>query len=229
MAKNGFALNKSVTKELQSSLKCSSCHSGSSVELLSRLPSAYFFFCWQHDNSEAQMSVDKSNANRRKEKKKKRQKKTQHFVFAVLPQTLPAPSFLSGTSSQKHAECCSQQASADANETCKTTQNAPLSSVCWRGIKSENADTLDKKKDSRFLNAGSSGFIIILVWRVPGWMCCLITSSKPSRRQCSGQVGGKKPSWPLLWWKASGCPENVIGCSLIAGLWLVGGSVNCNQ
>lgn len=50
-----------------------------------------------------------------------------HFVIPVLPQTPPAPSSLSGISSEKRAVCCSQQVSADTNETCKTTQNAPLS------------------------------------------------------------------------------------------------------
>lgn len=69
------------------------------------------------------MSVDKSNVNRRKGKKT-------HFVIAVLPLTPPARSPLSGASSEKHAVGCSQQVSVDANETCKTTQNAPLSSVC---------------------------------------------------------------------------------------------------
>lgn len=71
------------------------------------------------------MSADKSNANRRKQWGGKK-----HFVIPVLPQTPPAPSSLSGISSEKRAVCRSQQVSADANETCKTTQNALLSCAC---------------------------------------------------------------------------------------------------
>lgn len=95
------------------------------------------FFCWQHDNRKAEMSVDWSNANRRKEFKKKNnlslQSSPKHH-----PALLPEQGIL--------WKAYSQQVSADTNETCKITQNAPLSSVCWQRIKSENADTLKNNK-----------------------------------------------------------------------------------
>lgn len=54
------------------------------VELLSRSPCAYF--CWQRDNRGAEMSADKSNANRRKQWGKKK-----HFVIPVLPKRHQRP------------------------------------------------------------------------------------------------------------------------------------------
>lgn len=119
MAKNGFALNKSVTKEPHSSLKSSSCRSklrSCSAAHLVHIFADNVTIEQQRWVQTSPTQIEESNGEKKK-----------HFVIPVLPQMPPAPSSLSGISSEKRAVCCSQQVSADANETCKTTQNAPLS------------------------------------------------------------------------------------------------------
>lgn len=149
----------------------------------------------------------------------------------LLSQSNPPPS-RSGTAVEKHAVRCAQQVSANSSESLLNKPKAPLSLLClhWRGIKSENADTWKKSSEAWWRDQVE----FLPYWfgaSVPCWMCwsCLISYSRPSLRQRSGQVGCKEPSGSLLWWKASSCHTNLIGWCLIAALRLDGALVNCNQ
>lgn len=173
------------------------------------------------------MSADESTDHKKKKKNN-----------IQLSQSSP-PSSLNGTGDEKHAVWCAQQASTNSSESLlnKPKLFLSLSSVCAdEGSKARMLKKHIRKKNKKQRGSMtiSCGIFPVLVGRECPMLDvqkqrCLISHSRPSLRQCSGQVGCKEPSGSLLWWKASGCHTNLIGWCLIGALWLDGALVNCNQ
>lgn len=113
----------------------------------------------------------RSRDERRQVQRKQKKRKKKHFVIAVLHQTSPP-----WTGHLLKSMQCLQTSM-------KLVKQPKMLLSCLsadEGSKVRMLTHKKNKKESRFLMAGSSGIFTVLVWKVPCWMCCLITNSKPS-------------------------------------------------